>query len=304
MFSHTRTALEQFDNEHDFERMAADILNASGYKDVVLIAPRGGSDEGKDITFTTESGGKGLACVTLRKDIDVKFKQDFSQRTAGEYDKYFLFCTAPLSAKQKLDFVRYCTTTLQAEFVPQDIEALRSLLDSTLLSIKEKYLCANASQSWPPVSALQTNLEEFNLQIHLSQESPPNPYGFRSHNTTLLAFSIRNLGRAPSYISFIGLEALIDGEFRTVICEISRRSFPTNQYLKEEEALLPGQCHTYFVDASRLSAQLQACGENIVLKEAYVEDEIGNKYRTEIFSDLAVWLLGFPPARKYPYSLF
>lgn len=88
MYSKTIDHLEKFDNQHDFERMCADILNALGYKDVVLIAPRGGGDGGKDISFTTESGGKGLACVTLRKDIEAKFKQDFSQRTAGEYDVF------------------------------------------------------------------------------------------------------------------------------------------------------------------------------------------------------------------------
>lgn len=59
MYSHTRAVLEQFDNPHDFERMCTDILNALGYKDVVPIAPRGGSDGGKDITFTTESGYPG-----------------------------------------------------------------------------------------------------------------------------------------------------------------------------------------------------------------------------------------------------
>src|SRR5438132_13103454 len=111
--------------------MCADILNALGYKDVVLIAPRGGSDGGMDITFTTENGGKGLACVTLRKDIEVKFKQDFSQRAAGEYEKYVLFCTAHLTALQKRQFTHYCLETLQALFVPYDIEALRSLLDSS-----------------------------------------------------------------------------------------------------------------------------------------------------------------------------
>ena len=140
MFSQTRTALEQFDNQHDLERMAADILNALGCTEVVLIAPRGGSDGGRDITFTTESGGKGLACVTLRQDIEVKFKQDFSRRTAGEYEKYILFCTAHLTAKQKLDFIGFCVGTLQAELVPYDIEALRSLLDSSLKSIREHYL--------------------------------------------------------------------------------------------------------------------------------------------------------------------
>jgi len=120
--------------------MAADILNLLGYTEVVPIAPRGGSDGGRDITFTTESWGKGLACVTLRKDIEIKFKQDFFQRTAGEYEKYVLFCTAHLTASQKMQFARYCLDNLQAEFVPYDIEALRSLLDSSLKSIRETYL--------------------------------------------------------------------------------------------------------------------------------------------------------------------
>lgn len=142
MYSKTIAYLEKFDNQHDFERMSADILNALGYKDVVLIAPRGGSDGGMDITFTTESGGKGLACVTLRKDIKIKFKEDFSQRTAGEYEKYHLFCTAHLSAKQKLNFVSFCASTLQAELVPNDIEALRSLLDNSdpMRCIRDQYL--------------------------------------------------------------------------------------------------------------------------------------------------------------------
>jgi hypothetical protein len=56
MYSSTNAALSQFDNPHDFERMAADILNTLGYKDVVLIAPRGGGDGGRDITFRSESG--------------------------------------------------------------------------------------------------------------------------------------------------------------------------------------------------------------------------------------------------------
>lgn len=140
MFSLTRTALEQFDNQHDFERMAADILNAIGYTEVVPIAPRGGSDGGKDITFTTESGEKGLACVTLRQDIDVKFRQDFSQRTAGEFEKYIFFCTASLTAKQKRDFIGFCLQNLQAELLPYDIETLRSLLDSSLRNIRDFYL--------------------------------------------------------------------------------------------------------------------------------------------------------------------
>jgi hypothetical protein len=140
MYSSTTVALEKFDNQHEFERMAADTLNALGYKDVVLMAPRGGSDGGRDIPFTTESGGKGLACVTLRKDIEEKFREDFSQRSVGEYEKYMLFCTAHLTAKQKLKFMTFCADTLEAEFVPQDIEALRSLLDSALKEIRKRYL--------------------------------------------------------------------------------------------------------------------------------------------------------------------
>jgi len=164
LFSQTRTALQQFDNEHDFERMAADILNALGYTDVVLIAPQGGSDEGKDITFTTESGGKGLACVTLRDDIQRKFDEDFKKRKAGEYEKYILFCTARLTAKQKLKFTAYCLETLQALFVPCDIEALRSLLDSILKSIRETYLHIKDDSKGVSEEALVTLQEEMQQQ--------------------------------------------------------------------------------------------------------------------------------------------
>ncbi len=140
MYSQTVAALEKFDNQHDFERMCADILFALGYKDVELIAPRGGSDGGKDITFTTESGGRGLACVTLRGDIEKKFFEDFSKRRAGEFEKYIFFCTAYLTAQQKLKFAQYVVNTLHAELVSQDIEVLRSVLDSVLPSIREQYL--------------------------------------------------------------------------------------------------------------------------------------------------------------------
>lgn len=132
--------LEKFDNAHDFERLCADLLIAQGYKDVVLIAPRGGGDGGQDITFTTEDGGKGLACVTLRSDIEAKFQEDFSQRKPGEFTKYILFCTAHLSYQQKLRFAQYCLNNLQALFLPQDIETLRSLLDSAHQDIRERYL--------------------------------------------------------------------------------------------------------------------------------------------------------------------
>ncbi len=44
MLSQTKRALEEFDNQHDFERMAADILNALGYPLVDPQAPGGGFD--------------------------------------------------------------------------------------------------------------------------------------------------------------------------------------------------------------------------------------------------------------------
>ena len=42
--SSTKEALEHFDNQHDFERMAADLLNALGYQGVEPMAPSGGPD--------------------------------------------------------------------------------------------------------------------------------------------------------------------------------------------------------------------------------------------------------------------
>src|SRR5258708_1736054 len=131
MYSQTIAVLEKFDNQRDFERMCADLLIAQGNKDVVLIAPGGGPDGGRDITFTTYDGSKGLACATIGKDdIQRKFKKDFSQRKKGEYQKYFFFCTTYLTPSQKKSFIAYGLNELDAELVPCDIEALRSLLDA------------------------------------------------------------------------------------------------------------------------------------------------------------------------------
>jgi hypothetical protein len=140
MLSLTKNALEELDNPHDFERMCADILLGSGYDDVVPIAPRGGADEGKDITFRFDTDKRGLACVTLRKDIAAKFKEDFYQRKPGEFAKYYLFCTSHVSPKQRAGFERYCLESLQADLVVQDIEALRGLLDVRFSDIKSRYL--------------------------------------------------------------------------------------------------------------------------------------------------------------------
>jgi hypothetical protein len=140
MLSLTNQAIEKFDNQHDFERMCADVMNSLGYKDVVLIAPKGGGDGGRDITFTTSDGRKGLACVTLREDSDQKFKEDFHRRTKGEYSEYIFFTSRSLSAAQKLAYEKYCVNTLEAGFLSRDIESLRSLLDSALKSIRKQYL--------------------------------------------------------------------------------------------------------------------------------------------------------------------
>ncbi len=140
MYSLTKEALKEFSDPHEFEKMCTDILNALEYRDVEPIAPGGGGDGGKDITFITENGGKGLACVTLRKDIRKKFYEDFSRPLPGEYEKYILFCNVSLTATQKQYFTDYCQNRLQALFVPRDLESLRSLLDSKLTQIREQYL--------------------------------------------------------------------------------------------------------------------------------------------------------------------
>src|SRR5260370_19826565 len=94
MYSQTIAVLEKYDNDREFERMCGSIVVAQGYKDVVPVAPRGGSDGGMDITFTTESGRKGLASATLRKHIERKFEEDFYRRKPAQFAKSVLFCTA------------------------------------------------------------------------------------------------------------------------------------------------------------------------------------------------------------------
>lgn len=114
MYSPTIEALEKFDDQHDFERMSVDVLNAEGYRDVTPIAPRGGSDEGKDITFTTRDGRKGLGCATIgyKDDIGRKFYADISQRKPGEYQVYIFFCTAYISAPKKRNLDSMCQRNL------------------------------------------------------------------------------------------------------------------------------------------------------------------------------------------------
>lgn len=160
MLSLTHQALEKFDNQHDFERMCADILNSLGYRDVVLIAPRGGSDGGRDITYTSPDGLKGLACVTLRLDTDQKFKEDFHQRNKDDFDEYILFTNQYLTATQKKTFTAYCLESLDALFQPKDVEVLRSLLETVLQSLRSTYLHIDPDQSIE-YSLEVTDLERF-----------------------------------------------------------------------------------------------------------------------------------------------
>jgi hypothetical protein len=142
MYSVTTQALRDYDNQHEFERMCADILNTLGYRHVTLQAPRGGSDEGKDITFISGQNGneKGLACCTLRKDIEKKFNEDFSQRQMGEFQFYILFCTTYLTHSQKVKFGKYCLDNIDAELIIYDGEALRSLLDTVIRQVRQDHL--------------------------------------------------------------------------------------------------------------------------------------------------------------------
>jgi len=88
--SQTRRALEDFDNQHEFERLAADVLNALGYSGVEPMAPRRGADGGCDIKFRV-GDSQGIAFVTLDKKIREKFKRDLAKQHQGE-GQISLFC--------------------------------------------------------------------------------------------------------------------------------------------------------------------------------------------------------------------
>lgn len=101
MLNTTHQALEKFDNQHDFERMSADILNKLGYKNVVPIAPRGGGDGSRDITFLNYDGELSLACISLRKDVNTKIMSDLSDRKKGEFAEYTFFTNQYLTSTEK-----------------------------------------------------------------------------------------------------------------------------------------------------------------------------------------------------------
>lgn len=162
MLSLTTQALEKFDNSHDFERMCADILNSLGNGDVTLIAPRGGGDGAKDITYTNSSGEKSLACVSLRKDAKTKFFSDLKDRSKDDYSEYTFFTNQYITAAEKLKFTLYCAEDLEATLVCRDIESLRSLLDTTFQNLRSDYLNIQPDAT-PDYSFKLTHLRKYSV---------------------------------------------------------------------------------------------------------------------------------------------
>jgi hypothetical protein len=137
MFSQTKRSLEDFDNQHDFERMAADILNALGYQSVEPMAPGGGADTGTDIKFR-ENDAPGMAFVTLEKKVRDKFDRDLAKQGEGE-GVIAIFCHVDVSPSLKLVLARQAVAKgYRLEVF--DLERLRSLLDSSLTGIRRRYL--------------------------------------------------------------------------------------------------------------------------------------------------------------------
>jgi hypothetical protein len=140
MLTDTLQALQNFDNLHDFERMAADILNALGYSDVEPMAPGGGSDGGRDIKFR-EGDTPGVAFVTLEKAIVGKFKLDLEKQPDAQ-GLIALFCNVTASPARKLAFTKDAVAKgYRLEVF--DLERIRSLLDSRLKDIRRRYLKMN-----------------------------------------------------------------------------------------------------------------------------------------------------------------
>lgn len=137
MLSQTRRALEEFDNQHDFERLSADVLNALGYQAVEPMAPAGGPDGGCDIRFR-EGDAPGIAFVTLEKRLPDKFAKDLGKQSAAE-GVIALFSNQLVSPSAKLAFAREALGKgYRLEVF--DLERLRSLLDGSLREIRRRYL--------------------------------------------------------------------------------------------------------------------------------------------------------------------
>ena len=170
MHNLTRRSLQDFDNQHEFERLAADVLNALGFRDVEPIAPRGGADGGKDIKFR-DGELEGIAFVTLDKGIQGKFALDLGKLAAGE-GKIALFCNVDVTPKTRLQFAK---DALAKGFVVDiyDLERLRSLFDSTLTELRRRYLGIDDSAAAALRSQI-TKLLKFPEAVARSSETVPN----------------------------------------------------------------------------------------------------------------------------------
>jgi hypothetical protein len=137
MFSQTRRAIQDFDNQHDFERMCADVLNGLGYSHVEPMAPGGGPDSGQDIKFA-EGEVPGIAFVTLDKGIRDKFRGDLAKQS-DVGGLIILFCNVDVSPRMKLEFsTEAMAKGYRLEII--DLERLRSLLDSSMKDVRRRYL--------------------------------------------------------------------------------------------------------------------------------------------------------------------
>ena len=174
MHSATRRSIQDFDNQHDFERLAADVLNALGFSDVEPIAPRGGGDGGKDIKFR-DGDLAGVAFVTLDKGIRDKFAFDLAKLSAGE-GKIALFCNVDVTPTNRLEFAR---SALKKGFVVDiyDLERLRSLFDSTLTEQRRRYLGIDDSAS----SQLRSEVRKLLKFPDAFPAAKPAPYILERH---------------------------------------------------------------------------------------------------------------------------
>jgi hypothetical protein len=152
MLSQTRHAIEEFDNQHDFERMAADVLNALGYQSVEPMAPGGGGDGGKDIKFR-EALQKHLGeyyrfredALRIEGNLVLRIGQMVSVRFPEAWRIYLRYVLLRFGGASKDaieswgDFLNYSITWNDAErvFNQLSVEATLSSEISTLLQFHE-----------------------------------------------------------------------------------------------------------------------------------------------------------------------
>jgi hypothetical protein len=182
MLSNTREHLARLDNQHDFERLAADVLNHLGEAQVEPVAPSGGSDGGVDLRYLAKDGSSGIGLVTLRKDIGKKFQSDL-ERISPFNGEISLFCVVGVSPKQKSDF-QALAYRVGAKLRIYDLERLRSLLDTSLQATRQTYLgishdhlnsprtLASGAETKLILSPSPTNQPNANL-IRLYASAPP-----------------------------------------------------------------------------------------------------------------------------------